>query len=69
LSGGLVQIIVGTGGQQHAATPIPRPTLLASDNTTYGVLELTLRPDSYVGQFLPAAGTGSFADAFTGSCL
>jgi hypothetical protein len=67
-TGGLVQIVVGTGGQRHAATPIPRPTLLASDNTTYGVLELTLRPGSYVGQFLPAAGTGSFADAFTGSC-
>ena len=30
--------------------------------------QLTLRPDSYVGQFLPAAGTGSFTDSFSGSC-
>jgi hypothetical protein len=66
--GGLVQVIVGTGGQEHAAAPIPRPSLLVSNNTTYGVLKLTLRPDGYAGQFLPAAGTGSFADSFTGSC-
>ena len=66
--GGLVEVIVGTGGQEHAATPIPRPSLLVSDNTTYGVLKLVLRPDGYVGQFLPAAGTGSFTDSFSGSC-
>lgn len=68
LAGGLVEIIVGTGGQKHAAAPIPRPTLLVSNNTTYGVLKLTLRPDGYAGQLLPVAGTGSFTDSFTGSC-
>lgn len=66
--GGLVEIIAGTGGQEHAATPIPRPTLLASDNTTYGVLKLTLHPDSYDGQFLPIPGTGTFTDSFSASC-
>ncbi len=65
---GLQQIIVGTGGQEHAAVPIPRPTLLASDNTTFGVLKLTLHPTSYDGQFLPAAGSGTFTDSFSGTC-
>ncbi len=66
--GGLVQVIVGTGGQEHAAAPIPRPTLLAADATTFGVLELTLHPDGYTGRFVPAPGTGTFTDSFTGTC-
>jgi acid phosphatase type 7 len=66
--GGLTEIIVGTGGQEHAPVPAPRASLLVSDNTTFGVLKLTLHPTGFSGQFLPAAGSGSFTDSFSGTC-
>jgi 3',5'-cyclic AMP phosphodiesterase CpdA len=63
---GIRQFVVGTGG--HGLYPFG-PTLPAvevRDNTSYGVLELTLRPESYGWQFLPA--TGAFTDLGEASC-
>jgi hypothetical protein len=66
---GLRELIVGTGGEEHHTVPLPRPTLQVSDNTTFGVLTLTLGSGNYSGQFLPSAGTGTFTDTFTGTCV
>lgn len=65
---GVRELIVGTGGEEHHTTPLPRSALEVSDDTTFGVLKLILMPDGYSGQFLPAAGTGTFTDSFTGTC-
>ena len=65
---GVREVIVGTGGEEHHTTPLPRPALEVSDHTTFGVLKLILMPDGYSGQFLPATGTGTFTDSFTGTC-
>jgi calcineurin-like phosphoesterase family protein len=68
LATGVRELIVGTGGEEHHALPLARPTLQVSDNTTFGILRLTLAPNAYAGQFVPASGAGSFTDSFTGSC-
>jgi hypothetical protein len=68
LATGVRELVVGTGGEEHHALPLARPTLQVSNNTTFGILRLTLAPNAYAGQFVPASGTGSFTDSFTGSC-
>ena len=65
---GVRELVVGTGGQAHHPAPVPRATLEASDRTTFGVLKLLLGPTGYSGRFLPAPGTGSFTDSFSGTC-
>jgi hypothetical protein len=70
-SRGIREIIAGGGGNNHQpAYGIIQPNSLVRDNTTYGVLKLTLRPDSYDWQYLPAkhAGNGTFTDSGTGTC-
>ena len=44
------------------------PNSEVSDSSTFGVLKLTLRPDGYDWQFMPAAG-GSFTDAGSASAI
>lgn len=66
---GVREIVVGTGGEEHHTIPLARPTLQVGDNTTFGVLKLTLGTSGYSGQFVPAPGTGSFTDSFSGSCV
>jgi hypothetical protein len=68
-STGVREVIVGTGGEEHHSIPLSRPTLQVGDNTTFGVLKLTLGSSGYSGQFVPAPGTGSFTDSFSGSCV
>ena len=68
-SNGLRELVVGTGGEEHHVVPLARPTLQVSDNTTFGVLKLTLGTGNYSGQFVPAAGSGTFTDSFTGNCV
>jgi hypothetical protein len=68
---GIREFIVGGGGNNHQpAYGILQPYSVVRDNTTYGVLKLTLRPDSYDWQYLPAqhAGNGTFTDKGSGTC-
>jgi len=58
---------VGTGGRSHNALKTGVPNLEVHDNSTYGVLSLTLHPTGYDWQFLPEAGKG-FTDSGTTSC-
>jgi hypothetical protein len=76
-TGGITEIIVGTGGASHGgfngtvANSVVRDkdttTKLA---TTFGVLKLTLHPTSFDWQFLPDAqtGNGTFTDAGSQAC-
>jgi hypothetical protein len=64
---GIRSFVVGTGGRSHY--PVlwrVRGSQLVND-TTFGVLRLTLRADSYDWRFLPVAGS-SFSDRGTGRC-
>lgn len=64
---GIVEFVVGTGGRSH----YPFATILATsqvhDNTTFGVLDLTLSPGSWSSQFVPVAGK-TFTDSSSGTC-
>jgi hypothetical protein len=64
---GIVQIIAGTGGANDYALLGTHPLLRASQNTTFGVLALTLSPLGYEGRFVPVAGA-SWTDSFDGEC-
>lgn len=57
---GIVEFIAGTGGANHtptSSTILPRP--LASNNTTFGALSLTLHATSASYRFVPSVGTFS----------
>lgn len=64
---GLVQMVVGTGGRSHYATPNVRANSLVRNSDTYGVLKLTLNGGGWTFQFLPVPG-GTFTDSGTGTC-
>jgi hypothetical protein len=64
---GIVEIIDGTGGRSLEGFGAIAPNSLVRNNTTYGVLELTLLATSYSFRFVPAAGA-SFTDSGSGPC-
>jgi acid phosphatase type 7 len=64
---GIREFVVGTGGKSLYPLGTPLPTSEVRNDTTYGVLKLTLHPDSYDWQFVPVEG-GSFADSGTANC-
>ena len=64
---GLRQFVVGTGGRHLYNWGVVHPTSEVRNNQTFGVLKLTLHPDSYDWQFLPADGSG-FTDSGSWKC-
>ena len=64
---GIRQFVVGTGGVGHYDMDEPEPNSEIQNNTTFGVLELILRPTGYDWTFLPA-GDGTFTDSGSGTC-
>jgi len=64
---GLREFVVGTGGASHFPFGAPLANSEVRDNTTFGVLRLTLKPRGYEWRFVPAAG-GMFTDSGSGSC-
>lgn len=65
---GLRQFVVGTGGAFFTSVPTTRhPYSQVLQNTSFGVLKLTLRASSYDWRFLPIPGH-SFTDSGTGFC-
>jgi hypothetical protein len=65
---GLPLINVGTGGRGHAGfIKTPKANSVMRDDTSWGVLKLTLHSDSFDYAFLPIAGS-KFTDAGTGVC-
>ena len=64
---GIREFVAGTGGMSHYAFGPPIANSEVRDNTTFGVLQLTLKPGGYDWRFIPVAG-GAFSDAGSGSC-
>ncbi len=64
---GIRQFVVGTGGRSHYSLGSPPANVEASNDDTFGVLQLTLRADSYDWQFVPEVGK-SFTDTGSDSC-
>jgi hypothetical protein len=64
---GMVEFVVGTGGFSHYQFRNVLATSRARNNTTFGVLELTLLADGWSSRFVPVAGK-SFTDTASGSC-
>ena len=64
---GVREFIVGTGGRIHTSLATPLPNLEAVDNTTFGVLAMTLHSTSYDWTFVPEAGK-TFTDSGSTDC-
>ncbi len=65
---GVREFIAGTGGSEKGypfGTPIANSEV--RDNTSFGVLKLTLNDGGYTWEFIPVAGS-SFRDAGSGTC-
>ncbi|MBC5827236.1 MAG: metallophosphoesterase [Candidatus Eremiobacteraeota bacterium] len=66
-SNGIREIIAGTGGRSHYQFTKIEPNSEVRNNTTFGILELTLHPHSYDWRFVPV-GAGSFSDTGSQRC-
>jgi hypothetical protein len=64
---GIRQFVVGTGGGGVYKFKRPFPNSEVRDNSTYGVLKLTLGPGRYAWEFVPVT-PGGFTDSGTGTC-
>lgn len=64
---GIRQITVGTGGRSHTLLGPPQPNSEVRNDNTFGVLKLTMGPDSYKWEFMPEAGK-TFQDSGEGHC-
>ena len=68
---GMTEIIVGTGGRNIAGLGSPStmpPTFVTGQDTSFGVLALTLRQGSYGWRFQTAAGSPAFTDTGSAAC-
>ncbi len=66
-SPGLREFVVGTGGRDHYGFGRPLPASEVREDSTYGVLKLTLHADSYDWEFIPIAGS-TFTDSGSTNC-
>ena len=64
---GIRQFVVGTGGRNLYQFGSVVANSEVRNNSTFGVLKLTLDPGRYSWQFVPVTG-GAFTDAGTGTC-
>ena len=64
---GIREFVVGTGGGGVYEFKGKAANSEVRDNSTYGVLALTLKPGSYDWQFVPMAGK-TFRDSGSGKC-
>ncbi len=64
---GIVAFVVGTGGANHTSFTTVAPNSLVRNDTTFGVLKLTLHSSSFDFQFVPVPGQ-TFTDSGTQAC-
>lgn len=64
---GIREFVAGTGGANHTSFVTTAANSQVRNNTTFGVLKLTLRAASYDWQFVPEAGK-TFTDSGTQAC-
>jgi len=67
LARGIRSFVVGTGGAHYTSLGPPEPGSEVRNADTFGVLNLTLRANSYDWEFVPEAGD-TFTDSGSGSC-
>jgi hypothetical protein len=65
---GIREFVVGTGGAGLYSFPTIQPNSQVRNNSTYGVLRLTLHATSYDWQFVPFAGQ-TFTDSGSANCV
>jgi hypothetical protein len=65
---GIREFVVGTGGAGLYPFPTIQPNSQVRNNTTYGVLKLTLHATSYDWAFVPIAGQ-TFTDSGNANCV
>ncbi len=66
-SRGIRAFVVGTGGANHTSFTTLFPNSEVRNDTTFGVLKLTLHPTGYDWKFVPEAGK-TFTDSGTQAC-
>jgi hypothetical protein len=64
---GIREFVVGTGGNSHHPAGLPIPNQETVEDTTFGVLRLTLLETAYLWRFVPRSGD-VFADAGAAAC-
>jgi len=64
---GMRQFVVGTGGAQLTPLRWSKPNSEVKDNSTHGVLQLSLKPTGYEWEFLPVTA-GGFTDRGIAHC-
>jgi hypothetical protein len=64
---GIVQMVVGSGGNGHYSFPSIAANSLVRDNTAWGVMKLTLSAGGWSFQFVAEPGK-SFTDSGSGTC-
>ena len=64
---GIRHFVVGTGGHSLGTVGTPKRNSQVLDNSTFGVLELTLQPNGYTWRFVAPAGA-TFSDSGSGAC-
>ena len=64
---GIREFVVGTGGAEHYSFHDIKPNSQVRNDSTFGVLKLTLRASSYDWRFVPVEGK-SFTDSGTTNC-
>ena len=67
VSQGLREFVVGTGGANLYPSGTVLSTSQVRNNTTYGVLKLTLRNGGYDWEFVPVPGS-TFKDSGSSTC-
>ena len=65
---GIREFVVGSGGRSHYGFDSPIANSEVRNDDTYGVLKLTLHPDSYSWEFIPEAGK-TFKDSGSAPCV
>jgi hypothetical protein len=64
---GIREFVVGTGGAFPTGISSAKPNSEVRQNTTFGVLRMTLHPTSYDWKFVPEAGK-TFTDSGSNAC-
>jgi acid phosphatase type 7 len=64
---GIREFVVGTGGKNNTPLGAPIANSEVQNDRTFGVLELTLRPDGYDWRFIPITGK-MFTDSGSSTC-
>ena len=60
---GVRQFVVGTGGKNKEPDLVFQPNSEVRENTSFGVLKMTLRPGAYLWEFMPDGGSSRDAGA------